>query len=111
MTAPTRFRFLRVLEYVGTAERLTEARERRAVKGTQHFGKDLSIYEGLVGDAAQPVVGQMRLKLCEMIVKLEEEMRTNPAVFPADYCEGYEAACQELFALIEFKPDLEKDNA
>lgn len=98
------YRFLRVLEYVGTVERLMEARERRQVKGTQHFGKDLTVYEGLLGDACSPVTGQIRLKLCQMIVKVEEEMDANHV----EYRAGYNDACQELMALIEFKPTLEK---
>jgi hypothetical protein len=105
-----RYRFLRVLEYIGTVERLTEARERRQVKGTAHFGKDLSIFEGVLGDACSPVTGQIRLRLCQMIVRADEEMPINPSMYTPDFIKGYEEACQELLALIEFNPTLEKSH-
>lgn len=105
MADPRTYNFLRVLQYVGTAERLLEARERRTIKGTQHFGPGLTIYEGLLGDGAVPLTGQVRLKICQMIVAVEESMEDKHVEFRA----GYEAACQELLALIEFKPALEKN--
>lgn len=103
--APQTYNFLRVLQYVGTAERLMEARERRVVKGTQRFGQGLTIYEGVLGDTAVPLTGQVRLKLCQMIVAVDESMDDKHVEFRA----GYEAACQELLAMLEFKPTLEKN--
>jgi len=110
MADTKKYRFLRVLEYIGSAERLAEAKECRAVKGTQHFDKDLTIYEGILGDAASPVTGQMRLKLLQMIVKAADEMPLSPGQYTPDYREGYEAACQELLAMIEFTPSEEQHN-
>ena len=46
------YRFLRVLEYMGTAERIKESRERRSVKGTIRI-KDLVINEAILGDTDQ----------------------------------------------------------
>lgn len=103
------YRFLRVLEYIGTAERLMEARERRGVKGVLHCGHGLSIYEGILGEAYSPATGQVRIKLCQMIVKAADEMPQEPSTYTPDYIAGYEAACQELMAFIEFKPTLEKN--
>lgn len=104
MAEPT-YNFIRILQYVGTVGRIAEARERRQVKGTQHFGPGLSIYEGILGDAAVPLTGQVRLKLCQMIVKGSEGMEQAPA----DYRAGYIEACQELLAMLEFQPKLEKN--
>ena len=106
MAEPQTYRFLRVLEYIGTAERLMEARERRGVKGVQRCGAGLTIYEGILGEAYSPATGQVRLKLCQMIVAADEVL---PQSNSPDYCEGYLAACQELMALIEFQPVLEKN--
>ena len=100
------YTFTRVLQYVGSAARLQEARERRQVKGTTRFGKGLSIYEGILGDTAVPLTGQIRLKLCEMIVKADDEL---PFAHDRQYCTGYAEACQELLALIEFQPVVEKN--
>lgn len=105
--APPRYRFLRVLEYVGTLERVNEARERRAVKGTAHFGPNLAIFEGILGDAASPVVGQMRLKVCQMIVAADEAPANKES---AEYHRGWTEACQEMLALIDLKPDTEPAN-
>lgn len=99
------YNFIRVLQYVGTVERIAEARERRQVKGTQHFGKGLSVYEGILGDAAVPLTGQVRLKLCQMIVKADGGMDYQPEAYRA----GYADACQELLAMLEFQPALEKN--
>lgn len=108
MNAPTVYRFLRVLEYVGTVERLNEARERRGVKGTQHFGGNLTIYEGILGDGFAPMHNQVRKKLCEMLVRAADELPLEPHVYTEDYRTGYQAACQELLALIEFRPTNEQ---
>lgn len=72
MTEPTTFRFLRVLEYVGTREALELARERRQVKGTHSFTKDLKIFEAILGDADQPIIGQLKLWCLQQIVKASE---------------------------------------
>jgi hypothetical protein len=97
MAEPTIYRFLRVLEYVGTEERLREARERRQVKGTQSFGPGLKIYEGLVGDADQPVIGQIKLWAMQQIVAADEGH-----LYPDDDSmrDGFVNAMQELLELI-----------
>jgi hypothetical protein len=97
MAEPTIYRFLRVLEYVGTEERLREARERRQVKGTQAFGPGLKIYEGLVGDADQPVIGQIKLWAMQQIVGADEGR-----LYPDDDSmrDGYLSAIQDLLELI-----------
>lgn len=69
---PTTFRFLRVLEYVGTREALELARERRQVKGTHAFTKDCKIFEGILGDFDQPIIGQLKLWCMQQIVAADE---------------------------------------
>ena len=97
MVKPTIYRFLRVLEYVGTEERLREARERRQVKGTQAFGPGLKIFEGLVGDADQPVIGQIKLWALQQIVEADEAR-----LYPDDELmrNGYVNALADLLRLI-----------
>lgn len=69
---PTIFRFLRVLEYVGTREALDLAREWRQVKGTHSFTKDCKIFEGILGDSDQPIIGQLKLWCMQQIVAADE---------------------------------------
>ena len=96
MTEPTIFRFLRVLEYVGTREALDRARENRQVKGTAAFNKDLKIFEGILGDADQPIVGQLKLWCLQQIVKASEGN-----LYPDDDSmrDGYVNAMQDILRL------------
>ena len=107
MAEPVIYRFLRVLEYVGTEDRLREARERRQVKGTQAFGPGLKIYEGLVGDADQPVIGQIKLWAVKQIVEADEGR-----LYPDDDSmrDGYVNAIEELLHLITPPKAKESDN-
>lgn len=68
MTEAKIFRFLRVLEYVGTREALDLARNHRQVKGTNAFTKDCKIFEGILGDSDQPIIGQLKIWCCQQIV-------------------------------------------
>lgn len=52
------YRFLRVLEYVGTRKEIDIQLERRSVKGRSPYGWQaggLVIYEAVLGDVPQPV--------------------------------------------------------
>jgi hypothetical protein len=66
------FRFLRVLEYVGTREALDAARQHRSVKGSKEWSKDCKIFEAILGDADQPIIGQLKLWCMQQIVKAAE---------------------------------------
>lgn len=68
MTEPTTFRFLRVLEYVGTREALDTARTMRYCKGVVQPHVDLKIFEGILGDSDQPIIGQLKLWCLQQIV-------------------------------------------
>ena len=96
MTDPTTFRFLRVLEYVGTREALDLARTRRQVKGTHAFTKDCKIFEGILGDADQPIIGQLKLWCMEQIV-----LADSGELFPDDYSKRdcYIEAVQDILRL------------
>lgn len=69
---PTTFRFLRVLEYVGTREALDRARAMRYCKGVIQPHADLKIFEAILGDADQPIIGQLKLWCLQQIVKASE---------------------------------------
>ena len=99
------YRFLRVLEYVGSQERLVEARERRSVKGTHHAGKDLTIFEGILGDAASPATQQVQLEICRMIVDAADNKLDDAT---PEFLVGWDAACQRLCKFLDFNP--ESDN-
>lgn len=93
---PTVFRFLRFLEYVGTREALDRAREMRAVKGTSPpgwGGGEVRIYEAILGDADQPIIGQLKLWCLQQIVDAYEGK-----VFPDDDSkrDGYVEAIQDV---------------
>lgn len=104
--APTIFRYLRVIEYVGTRERLQESIERRAVKGTTHFGPGLTIYEGIVGEGVQPMTGQVKLWACKQIVAADE----GKLPFECDAARnGYLNAINDLLVLLE-PPSKEPSN-
>ena len=49
---PLTHRVTRILVYVGTADRVTDAIARRSVKGT-HITRDLVIHESVAGDCAE----------------------------------------------------------
>ena len=49
---PLTHRVTRILVYVGTADRVTDAISRRSVKGT-HITRDLVIHESVAGDCAE----------------------------------------------------------
>jgi len=70
MTDITKYRFLRVLEYVGTREALDRAREARFVKGCSPAGLHggLRIFEAILGETSQPLEGQFKKKLMEMVI-------------------------------------------
>ena len=103
MSNPQIYRFLRVLEYFGTLERLEDARSRRGVKGTFRTA-GLTIHEGIVGDSIQPVYGQLKIWLLQQIVAVDEGH-----VFPDDTSkrEGYLFAIQEVLDKISFEPKQE----
>lgn len=90
---PTTFRFLRVLEYVGTREALDLARNHRQVKGTHSFTKDLKIFEAILGDADQPIIGQLKLWCMQQIVAASEG-----DLYPDDDSmrDGYVNAVQDI---------------
>lgn len=93
---PTTFRFLRVLEYVGTREALELARERRQVKGTHSFTKDCKIFEAILGDADQPIIGQLKLWCMQQIVAASEG-----SLYPDDDSmrDGYVNAMNDVLQL------------
>lgn len=93
MTEPTIFRFLRVLEYVGTREALDLAREHRQVKGAHAFSKDCKIFEAIPGDTDQPTVGQLKLWCLQQIVAADEG-----ELYPDDHSmrDGYLAAVNDI---------------
>jgi hypothetical protein len=96
MTDPTIFRFLRVLEYVGTREALDLARERRQVKGVHAFTKDCKIFEAIPGDADQPIIGQLKIWCLQQVVKASEG-----SLYPDDDSmrDGYVNAVHEVLQL------------
>jgi hypothetical protein len=96
MTDPTIFRFLRVLEYVGTREALDSARKNRGVKGSRDAGPSLKIFEGIVGDSDQPVVGQLKKWCCEQLVAA-----ADGELFPDNDSmrDGYVDAVREVLRL------------
>lgn len=95
-TKPTVYRFLRILEYVGTREALDLAREHRQVKGTHAFNKDCKIYEGIAGSTDQPVIGQLTLWCLQRIVAADKG-----ELYPDDDSmrDGYLAAINEILRL------------
>ena len=55
-------RFLRVLEYLGTREDLAKMREDRGVKSFRSaLDGRVKIFEGILGDTDQPIIGQLKL--------------------------------------------------
>ena len=93
------YRFLRVLEYMGTAERIKESRERRSVKGTIRI-KDLVINEAILGDTDQLVAAMPKTPVEEW---LEKEMLDAISYFPDDDStrEGYVAALEAIKTFLE----------
>ena len=89
-------RFLRVLEYVGTREDLTEARERRQVKGTSNFNARVKIFEGILGDADQPIIGQLKLWCCQQIVAAADGRLYAEK---SEFRDGYVKAIQDVLRL------------
>lgn len=96
MTDPSTFRFLRVLEYVGTREALDAARVMRYCKGVIQPHADLKIFEGILGDADQPIIGQLKLWCMEQII-----LADSGELFPDDYSkrDGYIEAVQDILRL------------
>ncbi len=91
------FRFLRVLEYVGTRERLDQARETRGVKGMQDCGSGLKIYEAILGVVDQPMTGQVTRWALQNIVDAADG-KLLPDNEPMR--KGYTQAMQDLLAFI-----------
>lgn len=97
------FRFLRVLEYVGTRDALQDHLERRSVKGVAPFqsGAKVRIFEGVLGEGAQPLTNQVQLYLMQQIAKAADSK-----LYPDndDMRDGYINACQDILQFIGYQP-------
>lgn len=110
MAGPEIYRFLRVLEYVGTREGLDRARNFRQVKGAHSFDGEVKIYEAILGEADQPIIGQLKIWCLQQIVAATEgKLHPDDELYRGGYVEAvqdmlrfmlpedaYLALCQEL---------------
>lgn len=97
-------RFLRVLEYVGTREALTLARERRTIKGTFTGGPNLKIFEGIIGDADQPIIGQLKIWCCQQIVAAADgELLPDEEIRRDGYIEAVQDILRVMLPESEYK--------
>lgn len=110
MASPEIYRFLRVLEYVGTREGLDLARNFRQVKGTHSFDGEVKIYEGILGETSQPIIGQLKIWCLQQIAEAAEgKLFPDEELCRAGYVgavhdmlrfmlpeDAYLALCQEL---------------